>query len=122
MTHIPFSPPIEFAYSLETGFVCNVLSHQLLQELRDSSGFHMEKGICHTIFFYGWHLIPITTASVGGHGSSLVTPAATPIAGNGDLSVVGDAVGAPAASSMDDVDTKTDLSFINQEMELRAER
>ena len=80
------------------------------------------KKVCAIQFFYGQHLIPIATASVGGHGSSLVTPAATPIAGNGDLSVVGDAVGAPAASSMDDADAKTDLSFMNQEMELGAER
>ena len=59
--------------------------------------------------------------SLGEHGSSLVTPAAMPIAGNGDQSVVEDAVGAPAASSMDGVDTKTDMSFINQEMKLGAE-
>jgi len=70
--------------------------------------------------FFLWTALNPYHNSLGGHGSSRVIPAAMPV-GNGDLPVVGDAVGAPAANSMDGIDEKTEMSFIDQETELGAE-
>ena len=55
--------------------------------------------------------------SLGGRGSFLIILPAMPVRENGDQLVGRGAVGAPAASSMDSADAKTDMSVINHEME-----